>query len=109
MTLRFYFSLLPPPPGGQTQPKNSPRIATRLGEKKIYNCPLVFESGFCLSSNSFLWGKWEFWEQMQLSIMDLEDRVMRWEIYEEEEKITHRLLWAPENPSLERGERETIN
>ncbi len=46
---------------------------------------------------------------MQLSIMDLEDRVMRWEIYEEEEKITHRLLWAPENPSLERGERETIN
>ena len=43
---------------------------------------------------------------MQLSIMDLEDRVMRWEIYEEEEKITHRLLWAPENPSLERGERE---
>ncbi len=57
----LFFTLAPRPPApwrSNSAQKLTTRIATCLGERKIYNCPLVFESRFCLSSDSFLWGKW---------------------------------------------------
>ncbi len=57
----LFFTLAPRPPApwrSNSAQKLTIRIATCLGERKIYNCPLVFESRFCLSSDSFLWGKW---------------------------------------------------